>query len=254
MPPRKRSAPAADASQEAAPKRRSLRQAAKGTSEPEAPPPAKSSPPKKATKATTVKKQEKPKEPAKQTKKEERDAPKVKKEAKKQEASHSSSRGVSEDPDIDSIPTINPDAPKHDGQWYWLMKAEPETRIENGVDVKFSIDDLKAKTEPEGWDGIRAYAGSARRPGAPYYDPKSTKEKPIWDLVHVEFRKKFAVPIGLKELRELGKPGGPLEMMQLLKQSRLSVSKVSGEEWRFLCELADKKAKDAGLKHDEGEQ
>jgi hypothetical protein len=34
------------------------------------------------------------------------------------------------------------------------MKAEPETRIENGVDVKFSIDDLKNKTEPEGWDGM----------------------------------------------------------------------------------------------------
>ncbi|RKL23585.1 hypothetical protein BFJ72_g14447 [Fusarium proliferatum] len=248
MPPRKRSAPVADASEEAAPKRRSLRQAAKGNPEPEAPPPAKASPPKKAAKA---KKQEKPKAPAKT---EEPEAPKVKKAAKKQEPSQSGSRGVSEDPDIDSIPTINPDAPKHDGQWYWLMKAEPETRIENGVDVKFSIDDLKAKTEPEGWDGIRAYAGSARRPGAPYYDPKSTKEKPIWDLVHVEFRKKFAVPIGLKELRELGKTGGPLEMMQLLKQSRLSVSKVSGEEWRFLCELADKKAKDAGLKHDEGEK
>ncbi|KLO84876.1 Uncharacterized protein LW93_7127 [Fusarium fujikuroi] len=239
MPPRKRSAPVADASEEAVPKRRSLRQAAKGNLEPEAPPPAKASPLKKAAKA---KKQEKPKAPAKT---EEPEAPKVKKAAKKQEPSQSGSRGVSEDPDIDSIPTINPDAPKHDGQWYWLMKAEPETRIENGVDVKFSIDDLKAKTEPEGWDG------SARRPGAPYYDPKSTKEKPIWDLVHVEFRKKFAVPIGLKELRELGKPGGPLEMMQLLKQSRLSVSKVSSEEWRFLCELADKKAKDAGLKHDE---
>nr|RBQ85269.1 hypothetical protein FVER53263_03501 [Fusarium verticillioides] len=306
MPPRKRSAPTADALEEAAPKRRSLRQAAKGNPEPEAPPPAKASPPKKVAKATNVKKQEKPKAPAKT---EEPEAPKVKKTSKKQESAQSGSRGVSEDPDIDSIPTINPDAPKHDGQWYWLMKAEPETRIENGVDVKFSIDDLKAKTEPEGWDGIRAYAarnnmrnmnagdlaffyasnckepgivgimeivkefsedskspttsphvshltspGSARRPGAPYYDPKSTKEKPIWDLVHVEFRKKFAVPIGLKELRELGKPGGPLEMMQLLKQSRLSVSKVSSEEWKYLCELADEKAKDAGLKHDEGEK
>ncbi|KAG9503564.1 hypothetical protein J7337_003515 [Fusarium musae] len=300
MPPRKRSAPTADASEEAAPKRRSLRQAAKGNPEPEAPPPAKASPPKKGAKATNVKKQEKPKVPAKT---EEPEAPKVKKTAKKQEPSQSSSRGVSEDPDIDSIPTINPDAPKHDGQWYWLMKAEPETRIENGVDVKFSIDDLKAKTEPEGWDArnnmrnmnagdlaffyasnckepgivgimeiVKEFSedskspatsphvpyltspGSARRPGAPYYDPKSTKEKPIWDLVHVEFRKKFAVPIGLKELRELGKPGGPLEMMQLLKQSRLSVSKVSGEEWMFLCELADEKAKDAGLKHDEGKR
>lgn len=36
---------------------------------------------------------------------------------------------------------------------YWLMKAEPEPRFENGVNVSFSIDDLKAKTEPEPWDG-----------------------------------------------------------------------------------------------------
>jgi hypothetical protein len=40
----------------------------------------------------------------------------------------------------------------HDIQ-YWLMKAEPESRIEKGHDVKFSIDDLEAKTEPEAWDG-----------------------------------------------------------------------------------------------------
>ena len=36
---------------------------------------------------------------------------------------------------------------------YWLMKAEPESRIEKGVDVKFSIDDLKNKEAPEAWDG-----------------------------------------------------------------------------------------------------
>lgn len=36
---------------------------------------------------------------------------------------------------------------------YWLMKAEPESRITKGHDVKFSIDDLASKTEPEGWDG-----------------------------------------------------------------------------------------------------
>lgn len=41
---------------------------------------------------------------------------------------------------------------------YWLMKAEPESRIENGVDVKFSIDDLKAKVEPEAWDGVRNHS------------------------------------------------------------------------------------------------
>ncbi len=41
-----------------------------------------------------------------------------------------------------------------EGQAYWLMKAEPESRIEKGKDIKFSIDDLKAANEPEGWDGM----------------------------------------------------------------------------------------------------
>ncbi|KAL7902753.1 PUA-like domain-containing protein [Trichoderma sp. SZMC 28014] len=224
--------------------------------------------------------------------------PKAKKEdedeAKGQKAAKDdtkSSRAVSEDPDIDSIPTTNPDAPRHDGEWYWLMKAEPESRFENGIDVRFSIDDLRAREKPEGWDGIRAYAArnhmrnmnagdkaffyhsnckepgiagvmeivkefsedkSARRPGTPYYDPQSSKDNVRWSLVHVEFRKKLAVPIGLKELRELGKPGGPLENMMMLKQGRLSVSRVSKEEWEALNEIADGKAEEAGLKHETG--
>ena len=39
------------------------------------------------------------------------------------------------------------------GKQYWLMKAEPDSRLEKGVDVKFSIDDLMNAEEPEGWDG-----------------------------------------------------------------------------------------------------
>lgn len=46
-----------------------------------------------------------------------------------------------------------------DGPSYWLMKAEPDSRIEKGKDVKFSIDDLKAAPAPEGWDGVRNYVG-----------------------------------------------------------------------------------------------
>jgi predicted RNA-binding protein with PUA-like domain len=36
---------------------------------------------------------------------------------------------------------------------YWLIKSEPETRLVNGVDVKFSIDDLKEHTTTS-WEGI----------------------------------------------------------------------------------------------------
>ncbi|KAF2967821.1 hypothetical protein GQX73_g5745 [Xylaria multiplex] len=173
----------------------------------------------------------------------------------------------------------NDDKPTPSDRWYWLMKAEPESRFENGVDVKFSIDDLASKTEPEPWDGIRAYAArnnlrsmkkgelaffyhsNCKEPGlvgtmeivqehspdlsahdskAPYYDPSSKPEDPKWSVVHVKFRSKFAQSIGLKELREMGKPGRPLENMQMLKQSRLSVSRVSPSEWEYLMDLVQK--------------
>lgn len=55
-------------------------------------------------------------------------------------------------PDVQKEPLA--DVPKeHTGRSYWLMKAEPESRMEKGVDVKFSIDDLAAADEPEPWDG-----------------------------------------------------------------------------------------------------
>ena len=47
-----------------------------------------------------------------------------------------------------------------DGHQFWLMKAEPESRIEKGKDVKFSIDDLKASSSPEPWDGVRNLEGT----------------------------------------------------------------------------------------------
>lgn len=54
------------------------------------------------------------------------------------------------------------------------------------------------------------------------------------------FKHKFAHPerITLTELRKHAQ-GGPLEKMQLLRQTRLSVIKVSAEEWNFILDLAD---------------
>ncbi|KAI1771091.1 DUF55-domain-containing protein [Hypoxylon cercidicola] len=159
---------------------------------------------------------------------------------------------------------------------YWLMKAEPESRFERGVDVKFSIDDLASRTEPEPWDGIRNYVArnnlramkkgevaffyhsNCKDPGivgtmeivqehspdlsahdstAPYYDASSKPDNPKWSVVHVKFRSKFKQQIGLKELKEMGKLGQPLEGMQMLKQSRLSVSRVSPAEFQYLMSV-----------------
>ncbi|KAI6245484.1 Thymocyte nuclear protein 1 [Erysiphe necator] len=157
---------------------------------------------------------------------------------------------------------------------YWLLKAEPESRLEKGVDIKFSIDDLAARTVPEPWDGIRNYAArnhlrsmkkgdfaffyhssckvpaivgimeivcehspdlSANDPNSPYYDPKENPADPKWSLVHVEFRQKLKCPITLKELKAWHiEKGHVLGNLQMLKLTRMSVSKVEESEWNFL--------------------
>ncbi|OJK03916.1 hypothetical protein ASPACDRAFT_75436 [Aspergillus aculeatus ATCC 16872] len=164
------------------------------------------------------------------------------------------------------------------GPSYWLMKAEPESRMEKGVDVKFSIDDLRERTEPEAWDGVRnpsaqrhmramkkgdqaffyhsnckvpGVAGvmeiveehfvdeSAFDPAHPYYDAKSKREKPKWEAVRVEFRRKFKNLVPLSQLKENMAPGKPLANLEMLKQSRLSVSSVRPDEWEFILGLAE---------------
>ncbi|GAA6057310.1 hypothetical protein NBRC10513_006785 [Rhodotorula toruloides] len=125
---------------------------------------------------------------------------------------------------------------------HWLIKAEPESRIEKGVDVKFSIDDLE-RVRVSSWEGVRNhqansylrdqmkpphlclfYASNCKVPGVtgiakvvkegypdhnawdpkhPYYDPKSDPEKPRWYMVDVEFVSKLPHPVPLSLLQHL---------------------------------------------------
>ncbi|KAM5542331.1 hypothetical protein V8D89_003790 [Ganoderma adspersum] len=120
---------------------------------------------------------------------------------------------------------------------HWLMKAEPDSRIVKGKDVKFSVDDFEAaKTTP--WEGVRNaearnlmkemkvgdkvlfYHSNCKNPGIaafaevskeaypdytawdpshPYYDAKTDKENPKWYMVEVAFgsRVQHFVPLSL---------------------------------------------------------
>ena len=41
---------------------------------------------------------------------------------------------------------------------HWLIKSEPETRMEKGVDMRFSFQDLKDSEDSTAcWDGVRNY-------------------------------------------------------------------------------------------------
>ena len=86
---------------------------------------------------------------------------------------------------------------------------------------------------------IEPLSESAFDPENPYFDEKSTRENPKWCIVHVEFRRKFPNAVTLKELQRYSKDGAVLERMQILRQTRLSVSKVTKKEWDFILSLAE---------------
>lgn len=82
---------------------------------------------------------------------------------------------------------------------------------------------------------------TAHDPKAPYYDPKSSSDDPKWSVVHVEFRQKLQTPITLKKIKAwFEEKGNALNNMQMLKLARLSVSKVSSGEWKFLVSEMEK--------------
>lgn len=166
---------------------------------------------------------------------------------------------------------------RNTGPNYWLIKAEPETRIEKGKDVKFSIYDLEKVQESE-WDGVRNYEArnimrdfmrkgdiclfyhsNCKTPGIagvaqvskeshvddsafdrehPYYDPKSSPDNPKWFCVSVRFSRVLSRFIPLKELQEY--KDKELKSMYLLNRGRLSVQPVSKEEFDFIMELENK--------------
>ena len=129
---------------------------------------------------------------------------------------------------------------------FWLMKSEPGT---------YSWGDLVRDGATE-WDGVRApaarlhlkamkkgdevlfyHSGDDRaavgimrvtREGAP--DPKD----PDWVSVAVEPVRPLANPVTLKAIK--GEP--KLAKMELIRQSRLSVSPVRDEEWKQILKMA----------------
>jgi predicted RNA-binding protein with PUA-like domain len=71
------------------------------------------------------------------------------------------------------------------------------------------------------------------------YDPKAKPDAPIWYGVRVRFRERLARPVTLQDV----KAAPALAEMKLLKVSRLSVSPVTGKEWKAVLAIAKKPRK-----------
>ncbi|XP_048652193.1 thymocyte nuclear protein 1 isoform X2 [Marmota marmota marmota] len=136
---------------------------------------------------------------------------------------------------------------------YWLMKSEPESRLDKGVDVKFSIEDLKAQPlQTACWDGVRNYQivkeaypdHTQFEKNSPHYDPSSKEDNPKWSMVDVQFVRMMKRFISLAELKTCHQShkatGGPLKDMALFTRQRLSVQPLTQEEFDFILSLEEK--------------
>ncbi|MDP2129488.1 MAG: EVE domain-containing protein [Erythrobacter sp.] len=132
---------------------------------------------------------------------------------------------------------------------YWLMKSEP---------FKYSWDDLLAESEGT-WDGVRNYQArnnlAAMQVGdeAFFYHSREgleivgictvsvagitdpTDETGKWAAVKVKPKRKFVHPVTLVAIKAEPR----LADMQLIRQSRLSVSGVTPAEWQVICEMSE---------------
>ena len=74
------------------------------------------------------------------------------------------------------------------------------------------------------------------------YDPKCQDEATCpWESVKVKLDRVFPHVITLQQLKETAKehPSNPIAQMTLLSRSRLSVSKVTDEQWNAVLEFVD---------------
>lgn len=79
------------------------------------------------------------------------------------------------------------------------------------------------------------------------FDPKSSPDNCRWDSVQVRLESVYPVTVLLKELKAQAKMNGVLADMTLLRKNRLSVSRVTPEEWILVEQLMERKLKGEDL-------
>ena len=154
--------------------------------------------------------------------------------------------------------------PKPVSTGFWLVKSEPES---------YSIDQF-AKDKKTLWTGVRNYQarnfmvetmkpgekvlfyhsnaepsaivglGEVVRTNVPdptaldsrsdYYDPKSSKDHPIWFCAEIKFIEKFDLPLSLEEIRRVDELA---DMSLLARGQRLSVLQIRPDEFDAIMEL-----------------
>tara|TARA_Y100001958_G_scaffold121834_1_gene89069 strand:- start:344 stop:811 length:468 start_codon:yes stop_codon:yes gene_type:complete len=142
---------------------------------------------------------------------------------------------------------------------YWLIKSEP--------DVWSFEQQIKAGDKGAEWDGVRNFQASNNLKKMKKGDlcffyhsnigkeivgiveviktafPDKSDKKKYFVSVQVRFKRMLEGPVSL----EMIKKNKELSHLQLIRQSRLSVSSVDFKSWKIICNMGKMNSKKVGL-------
>ncbi len=123
------------------------------------------------------------------------------------------------------------------------------TGVRNYQARNFMMNDMKpgdqvlfyhSNAEPSGVVGLAKVCGkavpdpTAQDKKSDSFDPKATKEKPIWFCVEIEFAAKFTKMLSLEELKADKKLS---ELLVVKRGQRLSVQPVTEKDFKHIMKL-----------------
>lgn len=148
------------------------------------------------------------------------------------------------EPDVFSIDNLQRDKTTW---WEGVRNYQARNFMINDMKVGDLVLFYHSNATPPGIAGIAKISKPAQADASAfdkkseYYEPKATKEKPIWQCVQVQFVEKFERLISLDEIRETKSLA---EMLVLKKGQRLSIQPVSEKHFEIIKKIGHSKSRE----------
>lgn len=147
------------------------------------------------------------------------------------------------EPDCFSIDDLAK-SPKQTATWDGVRNYRARNILRDEVKLADAVFFYYSSSDPLGIAGICSVVregypdATAWNPKSEHYDPKSSRQKPVWYTVDLKFVRKFKQLVTLAELKSLP---ALQNMMVTQRGARLSIQPVTVGEWQAIIEYEKKR-------------
>lgn len=138
------------------------------------------------------------------------------------------------EPDVFSIDHLKKDKTT---LWEGVRNYQARNYMMNDMSVGDEVLFYHSSTDPSGIVGLATVSKKALpdesqfNKKSEYFDPKATKEKPIWFCVEVKYKSTFKQPLTLHQIKAIEALN---TMLVIQKGSRLSIQPVTEKDFNYI--------------------